>query len=142
MVGILDYTTVCRAENKTTEDKKVGWKKKFKVQTTIKKGNGMRNWEAHYLRWRRAGKRYLVNFPRRFRERVFVRCVASPERLDQRGSWLTASDHVLLPLLLLYFQGETATEDALAGRKIKNRSGEIRDAVDDDEGENLKGSCS
>lgn len=58
-----------------------------------------------------------MNFPRRFRERVFVRCVASPERLDQRGSWLTASDHVLLPLLLLYFQGEAATENALQEKK-------------------------
>lgn len=28
------------------------------------------------------------------------------------------------------------------GKKDKKRSGEIRDAVDDDEGENLKGSCS
>lgn len=54
-----------------------------------------------------------MDFPGGHAERMFVGGVASPQALDQGRGRLTAPDHVLLPLLLLDLQGESAAQNPL-----------------------------
>lgn len=49
-------------------------------------------------------------------EKLVLGGVASPQTLDELGGRRNLAVEVLLPLLLLNFQGETRAEDALRGR--------------------------
>lgn len=51
--------------------------------------------------------------PGRQRKRVLVGGVTAPEALDERGRGNPAADHVLLALLLLNFERESASQDSL-----------------------------
>lgn len=54
----------------------------------------------------RAGQRNLVYLPGGDTHRVLIRRITPPQRLDESGGWLPSPNHVLLPLLLLNFQGK------------------------------------
>lgn len=44
---------------------------------------------------------------------VLIRCIASPQSLNERCGWLSSPDHVLLPLLLLNFKRKTRSQYTL-----------------------------
>lgn len=54
-----------------------------------------------------------MDLPRGYTHAVFICCVATPESLDEVGSWLSPPDHVLLPLLLLNLQRESWPQNTL-----------------------------
>lgn len=66
-----------------------------------------------YLRSGRTWQRHFMYFPGGDRYWMFVRSITTPNGLYERRRWLPSAYHMLLPLLLLHFQGETAAKNAL-----------------------------
>ena len=63
------------------------------------------------LCWARAWNH--VGFPRCYGDGIFIRCVATPETLNEQRGGNSASDEMFLPLLLLDFKSKAGTKDAL-----------------------------
>ena len=62
----------------------------------------------------RARARNHVGFPCCYGDGIFIRCVATPETLNEQRGGNSASDEMFLPLLLLDFKSKAGTKDALS----------------------------